>query len=213
MAKGSTKSKLSLKERRERAFDLIGRGYKDVDIAADIGVSRQTAASYRRTYEDDLVRRAAEQPDVVGNAVANIFRLLAELDDVRTMAHKKLARRKKKVSITCDSCLHEMEFTYQEPPNDQATVQYQNVLLKAADQRAKVLGLMGVKQEVFVEIQNVNIVQQRLIGWLQTYLPQEWRVKLADFMESELSEYIATDEREIRPVLPASVLESRVVEN
>lgn len=207
MAKGKTKSKLSLRDRRERAVELIGRGYTDTDVARDLKVSRTTAASYRRIYEESIQQRVREAPDALRDVLGNTFRQLHELDDIRKMTWEKLKRRKAIIEVVCDDCGAVTEYVYQEPPTDQATVQYQNVLLKAAEARSKLLGLLGVKQEVFIEIQNVNIVQTKIMGWLQSNLPPELRETLATFIEEELSQYIAPDPEAVAtPVLPHSVL-------
>lgn len=207
MAKGKTKSKMTLRQRRERAVELIGRGFTDTDVAKDLQVSRQTAASYRRIYEDDLQAKVREAPDALRDVLGNTFRQLSELDDIRKMTWTRLNRRKAAITIECEHCGEEMDYVYQEPPTDQATVQYQNVLLKAADARSKLLGLLGVKQEVFIEIQNVNIVQTKIMAWLQNNLPPALREKLAVFIENDLAQYIGADPNdEVQPVLPHSVL-------
>lgn len=207
MAKGKTRSKLTLSERRERAVELIGRGYTDTDVARDLRVSRATAANYRRIYEDSIQQRVREAPDTLRDVLGNTFRQLHELDDIRKMTWEKLRRRKATIEVVCDDCGTITEYTYQEPPTDQATVQYQNVLLKAAESRSKLLGLLGVKQEVFIEIQNVNIVQTKIMAWLQSNLDHASKEKLAVFIEDELSQYIAAaPEDTATPVLPYSVL-------
>lgn len=207
MSKGKTRSKLSLSERRERAVELIGRGFTDTDVARDLQVSRKTAATYRAIFEADLQERVRSAPDTLRDVLGNTFRQLSELDDIRKLTWQKLQRKKATIEVMCDGCGEITEYTYQEPPSDQATVQYQNVLLKAADSRSKLLGLLGVKQDVFIEIQNVTIVQTKIMAWLQNHLDPQQREKLAVFIETELAEYIGADPSEsTTPVLPHSVL-------
>lgn len=205
MAKGKTKSKLTLSERREEAAQLVARGFTDTDIARKLGVSRKTARSYREFYERKLKAEVAERPDLLRDVLGNTVRQLREFDDIRKLAWENLRRRKKTFSVICEECSHEMEYVYQEPPTDTAIVQYQNVLLKAADARAKLFGLLGVKQEIFVEIQNVNLVQNKILAWMADNLDGDARAKLADFIETDLAPYIAPAvEDRATPVLDQS---------
>lgn len=60
---------------------------------------------------------------------------------------------------------------------------------------------------MFIEIQNVNIVQTKMLGWMQTNLDHSTKEKLAVFIEEELGQYIAAaPEDTATPVLPYSVI-------
>lgn len=190
MAKGKTKSKMGLRARREAAFRMFAQGATHEAIAKKLRVSRQTVTSYRKQYEAQLDAEAAANPRLLQDVLRNTVRSLRELDMIREDAWKRLEAKPRKVRAACDGCGEENTFEVDLPPGDQARVQYQNVLLKAGEQRAKLFGVMGVKQEVFVAITNVQIVQNRMLDWMGRNLCADDREALASFLETELAEYM-----------------------
>lgn len=190
MAKGKTKSKLSLKQRREQAFRKFSHGESDMEVARSLKVSRKTAANYRRLYEESIEKSAVANPTLLQDVLKNTIRSLAELDQIRADAWQRLDSKPRKVKFDCSECGEQIAVELDLPPTDQARVQYQNVLLKAQDQRSKLYGVMGVKADVLVLVMNVKTVQDKLLEWLQRNLEGVQREALAHFMETELSEYL-----------------------
>lgn len=191
MAKGKTKSTLNLSKRRERAFELFARGYTNTDVAKDLKVRMDTVASYRKLYEERIHAQAAANPNFLREVVDNTVRALEELDKIRADAWLHLEDRIVKTEHECPEC----ETTFVEKEriaiSDQTRAQYHNVLLKAQDQRAKLMGLLGVKHEVFVAIMQVKVVQDKLLDFMGRNLCEGDRAKLDAFLTSpELVEYM-----------------------
>jgi len=191
MPKGRTKSKLSLEERRLAAFDLFRQGMSDGDVGRQIGVSRQTAYSYRKIYEKRLYERASANPRFFRDVVANTMRALEELDQVRADAWKQLRRKRTKVPVTCPHCSEDFDFTVEYPVSDQSRSQYHSTLLKAQEQRSKLLGVIGVKHEVFIAIMQVKIVADKLMAFMGRELCANDREKLEEFLTGpEMIDYM-----------------------
>lgn len=212
--KGKTKSTLSLSERRYRAAELFQKGYTDTDVARELEVTRNTAASYRRRWREEVKQEAAADPSRFRDVLTNTALQLDEIDQVRKVAWEKLHRQPGKLLIECESCEAEMEYQYSFAPSDTAVVGLLNLLTKTAEQRAKLLGLMGVEQRVFVEIQNVNFVQQKMMWWLGEKLDASQRRDLADFIERELADFIGSDGEDgpPSPVFNSEVIDAIVTE-
>lgn len=188
--KGKSKSKLGLSQRRERAFELFARGYTNTDVARDLTVHMDTVARYRGLYEERIHAQAAANPNFLKDVVNNTMRSLEELDRIRADAWKHLEPRTTKVVHECPEC--ETTWTEKEKVevSDQTRAQYHNVLLKAQDQRSKLFGVLGVKQEVFVAIMQVKIVQDKVLEWMAENLEGDLRDALATFLVEELGEYV-----------------------
>ena len=184
-----SKSKLKLSQRRERACELFARGYTNVAVAEELKVNKDTAANYRAFYEERIQAQAAANPGFTSDVLQNTLKVLEELDQVRSDAWQQI-HRDRKIRIECPSCEH--VFTFKVALTDQTRAQYHNVILKAVDSRAKVFGILGVKQEMFAQIQNVQYVQTKIIEYLTKNLPAVHREELADWMERELSEYLGS---------------------
>jgi hypothetical protein len=181
-----SKSRLSLSKRRERAFELFARGYTNKDVKADLGVSGDTVANYRKLFEERVHAQAASNPEFISDVLTNTLRLLTESDQVRADAWKHLEERT--VKIECPKCEH--GFKVKVPVTDQVRAQYHNVILKALDMRAKLFGILGVKAEMFAAVQSTQYVQAKMIEWMMKNLQPADRDSLASFMETELSEYV-----------------------
>jgi hypothetical protein len=183
-----TKSKLSLSKRRERAFELFARGYTNADVKADLKVSNDAVAGYRKIYNERIQAQAAANPEFISDVLSNTMRLLEETDQVRADAWKHLEDRK--IKVECPACEHVFKAVL--PVSDQTRAQYHNVIMKALDLRAKVFGILGVKAEMFAQIQQVQYVQGRLIEWMLKELPKVYQDELANFMETELSDFVGS---------------------
>lgn len=190
MTKGKTKSKKTLKERKEEAFRKFAQGATVIEVARDLKVSRQTAASYKRKYEESLEAEAIANPRLLQDVLKNTIRSLRELDIIRRDAWDRLEAKPQRIDVSCPECEADFAIKVNLPPGDQARVQYQNVLLKAADQRSKLFGIMGVKHEVFVAITNVQLVQSKMLEWMGRNLCAQDREALAQFLETDLREFM-----------------------
>lgn len=186
-----SKSKLGLSARRERAFECFAKGWTNTDVARDLKVHMDTVASYRTKYEERIHAQAAANPNFLKDVVTNTVRSLEELDRIRADAWKHMEPRRVRVMRVCPECEHEWREVEYHDVSDQTRAQYLNVLLKAQDQRSKLFGVLGVKQEVFIAIMQVKVVQDQILDWLGQNLEGDARDRLADFLESpELSEYM-----------------------
>lgn len=186
-----SKSKLGLSARRERAFECFAKGWTNTDVARDLKVHMDTVAGYREKYEERIHAQAAANPNFLKDVVTNTVRSLEELDRIRADAWKHMEPRRRRITNVCPECEHEWKEIFYEDVSDQTRAQYLNVLLKAQDQRSKLFGVLGVKQEVFVAIMQVKVVQDQILDWLGQNLEGDLREKLAEFLESpELSEYM-----------------------
>lgn len=205
-AKSSKPKKATLRERRDRAAVLFSQGYNVTDVAREMGVSRTTATDYKKRYEESLAQEVKDNPGFLRDAVANTVRTLRELDEIRKNAWNTLNDKlPRSVETKCPNCGEMVEHEYRDAPSDQTRTQMLNVLLKSGEQRAKLFGLLGVKQEVLIEIQSVNIVQNRIMAWLTENLQGDQREALASFVEVELAPFIRQDDGPM-PVIEASVI-------
>lgn len=188
---GKSTSKLSLSKRRERAFILFARGYTNSDVAKDITVAPDTVAKYRKLYESRIHAQAAANPNFLREVVENTVRTLEELDQIRADAWAHMKSRKEVRHHTCPHC--EEEFVERETIeiSDSTRAQYQRILLSAQDQRAKLMGLLGIKHEVVVSIMQVKVVQDKLLEFMGGSLCAADRIKLENFLtQPELMEYM-----------------------
>lgn len=192
--KGKTKSTMSYSERKILAFELFSKGFTVTDVAAEVGVSRNTATSYKKRWKEEVKATAAADPASVRDVLTNTALMLDEVNQVRAVAWQNLHRKPGILQIVCESCEHEMEYQYRFPPGDSAIAAYLNLLTKTAEQRAKLLGLMGVDQRLFNEVMAVNHVQNKMLAWLNDNLDAAMRGLLADFIDTELAEYVGAAE-------------------
>lgn len=169
MPRGSTASELSLHERREKAGKMFSRGASNSQVAKELNVHPDTARRYREEYEADLITSARNNPQMLTDVLLNTMRALDELDQVREEAWR----------------MYEEALTDEGEPRHTVRQTYLKTILSAQEQRAKLYGLFGVKAEFFAHVQNVRIVQQKLIQFMQTNLCAEDRSKLEEFLTSE----------------------------
>lgn len=185
-----TKSKLTLSQRREKAYELFARGYTNKDVKERLHVSNDTVANYRKQYNERIHAQAAANPKLLQDVVSNVIRTLEELDQIRADAWKKMEPRTRKVKIECPECGHRWKEVESYEVSDQTRAQYLNVLLKAQNERNKLFGVIGIKQEAFSMMMQTQIVQNRIIEWMMNNLEGDIREALANFLETELSEYM-----------------------
>lgn len=175
MGAGATASPYRLGERRRRAFELFLQGQTVSEVAEELRISLNTAIRYKKRYEGELAEQAAANPSLLRNHLENTVRALNELDLVRRKAWD----------------------SYEGSTSDQTRAQMLNIALKAQSERAKLFGLFGVKQEYFAHVQQVNLIQQRLLSFMARELCAEDRTKLELYITTELREFLEA------PPLPA----------
>lgn len=178
----ASSSELSLSERRERAFELYLRGYTVADVARDLQVSPNTAGRYKREYEAELEEQTQSNPALLQDVLKNTFRSLEELDQVRKEAWQHYERAHSDVNRT----------------------KYMRIIINCQDQRAKLFGLMGVKQQYMVFVNNVHTVQQKIMQFMREELCDRDREKLEAYLTEELSEFMDSG-----PVLDAEVVSAQ----
>lgn len=202
-----TKSKKTLGQRRERAFELFARGYTNVEVKNDLGVSKATVTGYRKLYNERIHAQAAANPNFLRDVVTNTMRALEELDKIRADAWKHMEPRK--VQVECPHCEHVWKERFE--VSDDVRSKYMGHLLKAQEMRAKLLGVLGIKTDIFVAVLQVKVVADALMNFMGEELCAEDREKLAEFlMQPELREYMGG--ANILDVVDAEVVEDRELE-
>lgn len=154
-------SDLSLSERRERAFTLFSRGWTNAKIARDLHVDADTVGRYRQDYEDRMAEVLHNDPAFLRDIASNTIRMLEENEQVRREAWER----------------------YESATSDTNRVQYLNTIVKAQEQRSKLLGVLGVKHEFLLHVQNVQRVQEQLISFMRAELCASDRDKLQTYLE------------------------------
>lgn len=195
--RGKTASTLNLSERRERAFDLFRKGYTNADVARKVRVTSDTAAAYRKRFEELIQKQVADRPDLLSDVLGNTWRVVEETDMVRADAWRRLG--KKRVHY-CEEC-GEPCGCEQDPPHS-AISAYHSTLLKAQDIRMKVFGLLGVKQEYFIRVQEIEALQRKLLEFMSSSLCAADRDRLEAFLGSQLPELMAKNTLPIIDVEP-----------
>lgn len=156
-------------ERLERAFELFAKGYSNVEVADDIHVHPDTVTRYRRVYESRIAQQAKDTPNLLRDVLGNTLRTLAELDRIRKEAWER----------------------YESASTDGARQKWMAIVLKAQDQRAKLFGLMGVKQDTLAYINGIKEIQGKLIEFMQRELCADDRRRLDEYIIQEFAEELA----------------------
>jgi hypothetical protein len=166
---GGTKSPLRLGARRQKAFEMFVEGASNVEVARALQISPDTAGRYKKLYDEKINEQAASNPHLLREVLPNTIRSLQELDKVRAYAWSRA----------------------NETQSDTIRAQMLNVILKAQDQRAKLFGLMGVKQEALAYTMQVQKQQEALIEYMRRELCVADRAKLDDFIVSTFADDLA----------------------
>lgn len=169
MSQGKTRSPYALGARRRRAYELYSRGFTPSEVKDDLQVSLGTAVRYKTEYEESVAEEARANPTMLRNVIANTMRALRELDLVRAEAWKN----------------------YETAKTEQMKNQFLNTIVKAQDQRAKLFGLFGVKQDFFMHVAQVREQQQKLIAFMTEHLCPADRVKLEEYLVQEFNSELA----------------------
>jgi transposase len=188
MAKGRTASSLSLSERRDEASALFLKGLTVAEVARRLEVTWDTAKGYQRWFEDNLNAEATDNPQLLSNVLKNTIQMLHELDQVRAAAWRAY---------------------HGKHASPQTKLQALNTVRAATQDKAKLFGLFGVKQDVLVLVTNVKVVQDKLLQFMRDSLCEDDRAKLEHFLTSpELAQYMGMPEL---PALPYVDAESEEV--
>jgi hypothetical protein len=123
-------------------------------------------------YEAEIADAKRARPEFLQDVLGNTFRALAENNEVIRDAWKQIHRR----GHACGECGCD---TYLSDTGRQG---YLNVVLKAQDSRNKLFGLLGVKQDYFAYVQQIQTLQVKLLEFLQEHLCDDDRAKLVDFL-------------------------------
>lgn len=169
MGKGKTKSKLTLSERREEASELFAKGFNVSDVARRLRVSWETAKSYKLWHDERIENAATENPQLLQDVLKNTIASIGELDQIRKEAWR----------------------TYHTAESKQIKLQALNTIRQAQQDKAKLFGLFGVKQDFYVHVQNVTVVQNKILDFLSRELCEADRRKLEAFLATpELQRYM-----------------------
>lgn len=209
--RGRTRSKLTKSERMEIAFEGFAKGEGDSSIARKLHVTRQTVASYRAKYEERIHARAAANPNFLRDVVSNTMRALEELDKIRADAWAHMEPRRTITEHTCPECQAEFIVKERIEVSDDTRSKYMGHLLKAQDMRAKLLGVLGIKTDIFVAVMQVKVVADSLMRFMGEELCEEDRQKLERFLMSpELRDYMGGGN--LLEAVDAEVIEEHTLE-
>lgn len=165
MSRGRTASPLRLGARRIKAREMFIQGFSNVEVARELLISPDTAARYRKVYEDEVNDTAVTNPGLLRNVVANTIKALDENDRMRAEAWKEYER-----STTAGQ-----------------KQGFMAIILKAQDQRHKLFGLFGVRAEYFQHVALVRAQQEKLVQFLTEHLCNADRLKLEEFIVAEFA--------------------------
>ena len=179
MPRGATNSPYRLSERREIAFEKFLKGWSNRDVAELLQVDADTVSRYRKEYQERLDVIARENPDMLVEVVKNTIQALEENDQIRVHLWDDYENAKADRAVECEECGAEIRI-----PRAPTAVQNQILatILKAQEQRGKLFGLFGVKQEFYLEVQRIKHLQDKLIEFMRRSLCAADKAKLADFL-------------------------------
>lgn len=182
---GGTKSKsdLTRAERRERGFKLIAKGYTNVEIAHELKCHPDTVTRMRKAYAEQVQSEAAANPHLLNEVLANTVRVLAELDLIRKEAW---AAHDGGVfvdhEVECPNCEQPHEISLWRGAKGETKSQLLRILLQANDQKAKLYQLFGVKAEFMAHVNQVALLQQRLVQFMRDVLCEEDKARLEELL-------------------------------
>ncbi len=188
--RGKSNSPLSRSERIERFFELADQGYRNAEICREMGISKDTARSYREKWEERVEQRKLEVPNLLRDVLGNTIRQLEELDRIRKAAWSEYERASEPFEIACEECEHTMTVTV---ASATARNNALNTALKAQDSKAKVLGVIGVKQDFIMHVVRVENAMKRLLSFMANELCERDRLILDEYM-SGLPDIFGDDE-------------------
>lgn len=152
-----TASSMSLSERREEAASLFRKGFTNADVARRLKVSPDTAASYRKWYEQRHQQEIADNPHFLNEVLSNTLKNLQEIDEVRKEAWRQ----------------------YHKAEARQIKLQALNTVRACQQDRARIYGLLGVDQATSAMYANIKFVQDKILQFLNEAICDDDRGKLA----------------------------------
>lgn len=161
--------RMGIGQRKEVAFECFKKGYTNAETAREIGIHPDTVTRYRRAYEEQLAAEVQGNPHLLRDVLGNTLRSLEELDRVRAAAWKD----------------------YQEATSATAKKGFLDLAIKAQSERAKLFGLMGVKQDTLVYINGVKEVQDKLMDFMTKELCPADRAKLEKYLQDTWADQLA----------------------
>lgn len=170
MPRGKTRSPLSLQLRRETAVELFEKGFSNKDVAKRLKVTPDTALNYRKWYENKAKEEVNDNPNLFSDTQLNIAQFMARNDLMRKSAWKQ----------------------YHTTDSKQIKLQAINTLRNLELDRAKTLGLLGVKLDEFARFAKIERVMARVLRFLQQELQnEEDRARLIHMLsEGDVVEYM-----------------------
>lgn len=202
--RGRSNSPYRLGERREKAFDRFAKGWTIKEVAEYLNVHVKTASRYKQEYEDRIEEIARANPGMLSEVLQNTIRALEELDTVRATAWREYEA---KDTVDCEECGAALSIHRVSP---QTRNQFLKTVLTAQEQRHKIYGLFGVKQEFFLMVQQVKQLQDALLEFMQRELCQADREKLDRFLANALGAGTASQLAAL-PVVSAELIEGVAV--
>lgn len=163
MSRGKSRSPLRVGARKQRAFEMFGKGYSNVEVADDLQVTPGTASRYRKEYEAQLQSQVKANPELLKDVLGNTVRALEELDKVRAAAWE----------------------VHDNTNSENVRLSALGRITAAQDQRAKLFGLFGVKAEYFLHVEQVRAQQHKIIEFLTKELCPADRIKLEEYLINE----------------------------
>lgn len=157
---------MGLGQRKDKARELFIKGYTNAEVAREIGVHPDTVTRYRREYDQSVKDAAISNPTLLRDVVQNTIQALEHLDRVRAEAWQQ----------------------YEAAETKQVKATFLNTVLKAESERAKILGLMGVKGDTLAFVQRVKDQSDALRNYMQEHLCDECRPLLIDFVVQNFAE-------------------------
>lgn len=158
--------RMGMGQRKEKARELFARGYRNAEVAREVGVHPDTVTRYRREYDEALREQAAANPRLLADVVQNTVQSLQHIDEVYKEAWVR----------------------YEHAESAQVKATFLNTALKAEGERAKILGLMGVKGDTLAFVQRIKAQQDALIEHMREHLCNECRPTLIDFIVRNFAE-------------------------
>lgn len=201
MPRGKTASRYSLAERRRVAFSLFTKGFTNEQVAKELNVHKGTVKQYRDAYDEEIALQVQANPNLLRDALKNTVQALGEIDEVRRSAWQEYEAAQHDLTTKCPSCEH--EFVVQGAPSITTRNQLLKTITAAQDQRAKLLGLFGVKAEFLHHVNAVRLVQERLLQFMRQHLCAADKAKLETLMMGELREHFMTASN--MPAIPAEL--------
>lgn len=200
--RGKSQSPYPLGQRRRLAFEKYVQGWTPTEVAGLLQVSLKTACRYRDEYEAEVTKQARENPGLLTDFLENTERMLRENNMIRARAWEGYEVASAPKKIECPECGEELHW----PSASHATInQYLNTITKAQDQRAKLLGMFGVKAEFFTMVNNVRLLQDLLLQFMRAELCSADKAKLERLLTEGQGASLMESTQNL-PVLEAAVL-------